>query len=335
MGRSTDADADFSRLQVFLHPNETGTDLVLRSGMATITELKKNLMIFATLTSFLLLALSSFASAKEPPSSRMSPSERNQYNLFKAETESHILRVTAFGLALLSDPDFLNKFPEYRALAIQRDVVLDILLEHDATKIRESTQLGRLGFMSISDPHSIPRQLARFRGIHIDSLPNTERESHRALIDELDRIDKEHIEKTLKLYGLSPAEQQLFAKLEEAVDKSDRYLAKANRSVDPEFNKKMIPASEWILVDPYDHRDQAEKEKIIELAKYIESRKDLYVVSTEGLTESYYTRRRLNSPRNYFVLVQESLVSRIDPGAKLADMSPATIRTCRAIFKGL
>lgn len=198
----------------------------------------------------------------------------NRVQNFVMKMESHILRIAKMGEILLLDSEFLTAFPEFKSL--NPEIVVKVLLEHDATKVRLDDRYAQQ-YQMIESRNPFPEFLTE----KYNKAFETEEEFR--MRDRLNQIDEAHIQSIMKALGLADKEQQLILKFEKVLDLADRYLATYyNRALknpmeyplwgtpdyksplpaiwNQEFQKYMTPASSF-LKDPGSQR----------LAQYIET----------------------------------------------------------------
>lgn len=201
-----------------------------------------------------------------------------EYN-FALKTEAHIVRIAAHAVSLLSDPEFLEMFPEFKIFTGEESIKLFIqsMLEHDATKIRvdelylkkhdlPSGQESILAFLTANDE------------VTFEELPPNELRARLAKKSLLNQADKKHMSETLTKNGYTNQEAELFYRIEEVVDKYDRYIA----GTDIKKTDRM-PPSEYIWTVKNDTRSFEEKRAMEYLMKYVESRSELYHFAVQRL----------------------------------------------------
>lgn len=217
---------------------------------------------------------------------------------FKVRMEAHILRNTLVARHLLTSPEFLMRHPEYRGLNVEK--VVTAFLEHDATKLNTSPDYTRpLGLPS--KKKSVSHQLAKKFGVNFEKAPEHIKARHDEIIYKLNSGDKKHMKNVLKDLGFTPKETDLFYSLEEAIDKSDRYLSNRG-TISPEFNKKMTPATLFIATDKKDARPASHPGKVraIQIAEFLEDEKLFdFKKTTAGFDDESFRLRRQFSDHNF------------------------------------
>jgi hypothetical protein len=156
---------------------------------------------------------------------------------FSIEMEAHTLRVLSLAASALKDQEFLNKFPEFKALTGFDEIkkVFHAISAHDKAK----------------QDDDILHDLVRFHGVRCGSLPDLAKTECLSAIDRLNARDTQYMNKALKEVGyistdgsLSP-KAKLVQSLEKAVDWGDRYWASAGE-VSKEFGTTMEKGSEFV-----------------------------------------------------------------------------------------
>lgn len=173
---------------------------------------------------------------------------------FGHRMEAHTLRVCRMMGWALNNPHFLNQFPEYNNVNINK--MLSACTSHDINKRtpvsqveKQSTETkltlnknGRLNKASIRNELAADYGKDKYKMAASDEKLKVMNKT----IDDLNYYDKRDGKRILKSLNFTETEEKLFLAMEEASDKTDRYLNCPKFKICPEFGKVMEPGTRWI-----------------------------------------------------------------------------------------
>ena len=269
---------------------------------------------------------------------------------WEIEMESHILRNAKMAKFLLQDKAFVQKFPEFKVLALDPDRAVRVLLEHDASKvIKNGTFLDYFHAKYGIDVTDIQKQAAHNYGRTLKPGDN--------LVQKLNLVDEAHLNAAISAENMSKAEKEAIKKLESLVDKSDRYFeAYRKASVkDPtrfppadskaypqknlpsvfseEFNRMNSPGSKYsvdLARRLIKEGKMAEADEVLRSAKALEFvEKNLNPIEiTKGLDPVSYKKIRptfaQQADTNAFESVKMRVADRYIASTGAAEVSPST-----------
>lgn len=204
-------------------------------------------------------------------------------DIFAARTFAHRTRNVQTFLRLLSDPQFLKHFPEYKLLADSKDQVIEVMYEHDAGKGAETTLIARKilaraqGFNIYNLPAGMPKDLANEAKTIIDSA-----------IEDINAFDELHMEKTIAKYQKGPLWEMLFDRMMDTIDYYDTFRFRKQELAN---GADLLPPSKWLFKlvaeGKADQNNQEDFSARLKLARFVENSKAVTDSKSYILSETY------------------------------------------------
>lgn len=216
---------------------------------------------------------------------------------FSYRMEAHTLRAcTSMGWAL-KNTSFINQFPKFKNVNINK--FISACTTHDITKRAPVSQSGRANISSERlSRQQVREELARDFGVNKYNLdPSDPRiQQMNKAVDDLNYYDKRATERVLRSLNFTDEEKKLYLLLEEAADKTDRFMNCPPAKVCAEWGKVVEPGSKWIQ-DPQGKAIAEFFEKDMGREKYLQL--------TQNLRDEKYLQQRSLAPSKSFREIRE------------------------------
>ncbi len=211
-------------------------------------------------------------------------------NLFAARQSAHRLRLSELIMKLNKDPDFLNKFPEFKPLMKDLPKTVAAALQHDAKKASDETK-------------NAAKILARTEGIYYRNIPKEIPSPYRerlaylmkGAVDDINVADKLHMDSTLKSLSSDPEWRTLHDKFVSVLDYYDTY-----KSRQLEMNggtSKLKPPSEWLDIVAKESGSKENNELEKKFAQFLEQKDPLRDASKFSQAEDFLKPTASGTPQ--------------------------------------